>query len=403
MAGYRGFSKLPSSPYGCENTPTSAPERVPFSKFELCVLIPFTVLDAVLGISSAIYIVKHSGTIKPLAIALLCTSGILLIVIAFVAVYRARRAGGCGDLESSMGQNQQLSSTKTAKAQETGYIHLKEEAYTTAESRPSPTYSPTLAFKVYYAVRRAFSPSLPPRRMFETLSDKEQLLFQSETKFRLDDDNGDDDSVRSSDDRRRSGLWTSVFELAGDARLDQFRLATLKRFSKESRRSRYEMCADGDLPPSIVITKPEPTASPPRSRRGSRDFRHPGEAPLSFDPLRSHPFQVRESTLQQSKSLKDLKLLSANPIKRPSSRRSRSADPTPPDQSRLDSDQSIPQSKDRGKTQKPKMLSVIILTSATPTYETKPPSGYQLPRNLRKLPSPGKEGHSLRKAFSEGI
>lgn len=378
--------------------------HVPFSKFELCLLVPFAVLDAVLGISSAIYIVKHSGTIKPLAITILCSSGFLLILIVLVAVYRARRRERCRDIESSLKQYQPIS-TSTTTTQKTEYRNSleKEGASISMERRPSPGYSPTLAFKVYFAVRRAFSPSLPPRRMFKPLDDKERLLFHDEAKLDLYDDSEDCSSERSSNDRRRSGLWTSVFELAGDGRLDQFRFANLKRLSKESRHSKYELCAESDIPPKIVITKPEPTASPPRSRRGSSDFGHPGEAPLSFDPLRSHPFQVLESTLQQSKSLQDLKLLSVNSARRSKTRRSRSAEPTSPGQPRLGRELPKARSAVQQVAPKSRMLPVIVLEAAESTYSIKPPSSTQLPRGLRKIASPGKDGQTLRKAFREGI
>ncbi|KAK5651241.1 hypothetical protein OQA88_12706, partial [Cercophora sp. LCS_1] len=310
--GHREFSKLRSSPSEDENSHT-IPNRhyTPFSRFELCLLIPFTVLDAALAIFSAIYIVRHYGTVKPVAIVALCCSGTLLALLAVVGVCKARRVRWYSDLESGVKQKWRISVSKAPRARgEEAIGGFEKESLTPAEHLRSPTQRSTLGFKVYFAVRRAFSPSLPPRSVFETSHDKERLLSGGKgMPGSVDDDRDDRSSLESSEDGGRGGLWTSVFELAGDARLEQFRLANLKRLSKESRKSRYEMCADSNASVEITVTKPAPAASPPRSRRSSRDFGHTREPPLSFDPLRSHPVQAHKDQLQQSRSLQDFRFL----------------------------------------------------------------------------------------------
>lgn len=235
-----------------------------FSQFELCLLVPLSVFALALSIFSVVYMLQHSDAIKPTAIAALCFSVVLLAAIALMVIRRLRRPDWLRDLESGrqaqmIWQRRHFRWSRVSQLDTTGLYTV------TAEIRSQEASWPSFVTKVRLAVRKTISPSLFSRHSLET-SGYSHL------------EGGYDDrvSTESTEEKLEGGLWMSVFELPGDQR--------------ESRRSKYDMCAMGNNSTMggrmhITVTKPEPTATPPCSRRGSLSRPRRGPSPSGRQSL----------------------------------------------------------------------------------------------------------------------
>ena len=380
--------------------------RRPFSRFELCLLAPLAVFSAALAVFSTVYIIQHHGTVKPAAVAALCCTSFLLLVLGFVVSRRLRRPEWCRDLEAGVNRRWRMSTPtppNTFRGMRQATADSKGSYWAIPDPRPESPGRSTLAGKVRLVVKRAFTPSLASKGSFESsvssMTQKDRAyLFRAEM-------NGEDRSSMDSseDEKGGGGLWTSVFELSGEARLDRLRQANLKRLSRESRRSRYEMNAwedsttrgNQDLSAvEIVVTKPEPTASPPRSRRNSSsDVKNLRNAALSCSPLQPRQSQLgREPSTRQTKSTQDLTAHSKSNVAAPAPpRRPRSAEPGS-GRTHLPSKSSSAQSAEWGRHRER-----LLLPVAAPSP---PGSRAKAPRGLRRLPNHSE--HDLREVFKSG-
>lgn len=252
--GHGDLGKLRSPPSGGGG----GRRRSFFSQFELCLLVPLTVFALALGIFSAIYMLQHSGTIKPAAIGAICSSVVLLAAIALMVVRRFRRPDWLRDLESGrqtqmIWQRRHLRWSRVSQLDTTGLYTVASGTRHQEASRPS------LITKIRLAVRKTISSSLFSRHSFETSG-----------YCHLEGGYNDQVSRESTEEKMEGGLWMSVFELPGDKR--------------ESRRPKYDMSAMDEVSTmgeriNMTVTKPEPAATPPRSRRGSLSRSRRGPSP----------------------------------------------------------------------------------------------------------------------------
>ncbi|KAK3363012.1 hypothetical protein B0T25DRAFT_27390 [Lasiosphaeria hispida] len=321
------FTKLQSHPEADDGPVVHKRSRRAFTRLELCLLVPLVVFAAALGAFTIVYIIQHQGAVRPAAVAALCCTSLTLLSIGYVVSRRARRPDWCRDLESGSPKNWHISAPVPLSSPETRQpTFVSKASYTSLPySRPSSPCPSTLTNKVYLAVKNTFksSPNLLSRSSFEsstssaTQDDRERLIENQP-------------SAESPEIGAEGMLWTAVFELSGEARLAELKRLSIKELSAgdiEKPNSK------GTSEVKIVVTKPQPIASPPRSRRGSSDDARPNKrgVPLEFDPLRSNPFQVRRDL--SVRLTKSAQTLSSSPSKGrtadPILRRPRSAEPGP--------------------------------------------------------------------------
>jgi hypothetical protein len=374
--------------------PPTLPRRRPFSQVELCLLVPLTAFSAAVTVFTTIYLIQHRGTIKPVAIAALSCTSLLLLVVVYIVCRRLRRPDWHRDIEAGPVQKWQISAPLAPSSKQTTF-DSKGLYGAVPESRPSTPGKSTLSSKVRLAVKRTFNSGLLSQRSLEgPQGDRTALIRQN---F----DGESRSSSDSSEDEAGEGLWRSVFELAGDARLEQLRRANLKRLSRESRHSRYEMGGwESDKSKEtngveIVVTKPQPTASADSGRRASlADVRSLRDVSLAFDPLRANPVQLsRDPSVRQTKSSHDLpSLLKSNDRKTPSLRRPRSAEPGLGRENKL-----TPPAGGKSNRLLPVVPSLPV-TQLRPASPRIPAS--REARGLRKLPNPS--DHDLREIFKTG-
>ncbi|KAK0632895.1 hypothetical protein B0T14DRAFT_47481 [Immersiella caudata] len=391
--GHHGFTQLPSLPNESWMVPATQPRRRPFSRVELCLLVPLTAFSAAVTVFTTIYLIRHRGTIKPVAIAALCCTGLMLLVLVYIVCRRLQRPDWHRDVEAGHVQKWQISAPLGPSSGTKQTTCDSKGLYTAVpESRPSTPGKSTLSSKVRLAVKRTFSSGLLSQSPLESpQGDRTALIRQN---F----DGESRSSSDSSEDEAGEGLWRSVFELAGDARLEQLRRANLKRLSRESRHSRYEMSGwESDKSKEatrveIVVTKPPPTAAGDGGGRASlADVRSLRDVALAFDPLRANPVQLsRDPSVRQTKSSHDLpSLLKSNDRKTPSLRRPRSAEPGPSRENKLTPPAGGNSSR---------LLPVVPSLPALQPRSASPRS--REPRGLRKLPNPS--DHDLREVFKIG-
>lgn len=405
--GRREFSKLSTCPIESAMLPAmDTRRRRSFSRFELCLLIPLAVFAAALAIFTIVYIAQHHGAIKPAAVASLCCTSLLLLSVGYVVSRRLQRPDWHRDLESGSIKKWQISAPVSASLRGTQQTTFDSKGLYSVipNSRPSSPGTSTLSRKVRLAVKKTFSSSLLSRSSFEgsgsgtTQSDRDSLIGKT-----LDGD--DRCGTESSEDESGEGLWTSVFELAGDARLEQLRRANLKRLSRESRQSRYEMSgwdglADKPQEPAavrIVVTRPERIAS--RGRRESwTDVKSLRDVSLLFDPLRANPVRLsRDPSVRQTKSALDLPSLLQNTPATPALRRPRSVEPGRERSQQVEFHQSNIQTRHENRRLFPVAPSLPV--SQAGTGSRRAPAG-RTPRGLRKVPNPSE--HDLREVFRSG-
>ena len=404
--GRHEFSKVPTCPIESDMVPAmDTRRRRPFSRFELCLLVPLTVFAAALAVFTVVYIVQHHGVIKPAAIAALCCTSFLLLGVGYVVSRRLQRPDWNRDLESGSIEKWQISAPVSVSHRGTQQTTFDSKGFYAVipDSRPSSPGASTLSRKVRLAVKKTFSSSVLSRSSLEgsgpatAQRDRDSLIGKTP-------DGDDRCSTDESEDESGEGLWTSVFELAGDARLEQLRRANLKRLSRESRQSRYEMSgwdgsADKPQEPAavrIVVTRPEPIAS--RDRRESwSDVKSLREVSLLFDPLRANPVRLnRDPSIRQTKSAHDLPSLLQNAPATPALRRPRSVEPGR-ERSQLELDQSNTQKHHKNSRLLP--VAPSLPASQVRTGYHRAPAG-RTPRGLRKLPNPSE--HDLREVFRSG-
>jgi hypothetical protein len=392
--GHHGFTQLPSLPNESWMVPTIRRRR-PFSRVELCLLVPLTAFAAILAVFTTIYLIRHHDTVKPVAIAALCCTSLLLVGVGYIISRRLQRPEWHRDVEAGSLQKWQISAPLQASPA-TKQTTLDSKGFYAAisENRPSTPGKLTLSSKVRLAMKRTFSSGLLSQRSVESLQGRQE---DRAVLIRQLADGESRSSSDSSEDEAGEGLWRSVFELAGDARLEQLRRANLKRLSKESRHSTYEMSGWDSRESNsvgIIVTKPQPTASSIHGRRTSlADLRSLREVSLAFDPLRANPVQLsRDASMRQTKSSHDLpSLLRSTDRTAPSIRRPRSAEPHPSCEDRL-----TPLTGGKSNRLSPAVPSLPAsqLMSARPRV----PAGG--PRGLRRLPNPS--DHDLREVFRTG-
>jgi len=375
-------------------------ERPSFSRFEIGLLIAVGLCAGPLVIFTIIYIIQHRGSTPPAAIAALSCTSFLLLVVGFIVYRRLRKpnndarlvdveaGAGVGverlrHISAPMGMNKMQERTFESKG-----------TYTVVPGAPEPQpvkCNLGLADKVssvskgvlsggggFWASRKS------PMTSTVSLEEQEEFLFpsgserssteMSDGRFSTENNNNqvDQQTTRSGD----GGLWSSVFELASEARH-----SLLLRAAPPSKQAQQETdtktvaaaatntTAKAFESPRIVVTKPEPAVSPPPSR-GRQQQQQSFSVPvttnttsnatvtrqltvarqrgtsLAIDPLRSHPVQFlgrESSTIRQTKSAHNLPSLSRESSRSGSSasdiptdmpRRPRSAEPGP-DRTRL--------------------------------------------------------------------
>ncbi|KAK0730750.1 hypothetical protein B0H67DRAFT_48839 [Lasiosphaeris hirsuta] len=317
------FTKLQSHPEADEGPVVHRRSRRAFTRLELCLLVPLVIFAVALAAFTIIYIVQHNGAVKPAAVVALCCTTLTLLSIGYVVSRRARRPDWYRDLESGSLQNWQISAPVPMSSPETSQATLvSNTSYAPIpNTRPSSPCPSTLTNKVYLAVKNTFksSPSLLSRSSFEsstssaTQDDRERLLENQS-------------SAETPEIGAEGKLWTAVFELSGEARLAELKRLSIKELSAEDIEKPN---SEGTSQVKIVVTKPQPIASPPRSRRGSFDGgRSKRDMSLEFDPLRSNPFQVRRDlSVRLTKSAQTLSSPSKGRTADPILRRPRSAEP----------------------------------------------------------------------------
>lgn len=401
--GHHEFSRLPTYPTESEGNATIRSNRPrAFSPLELGLLVPLAVLAAALATFTIVYICQH-GVVKPAAIAALCATGVLLLAVGYVVSRRMRKPDWCRDLESGLGNRWQTPALLPPSPKEMAQMTLASNGVYTAvpnsqPTTPPPPPRPTFANKVVLAVKKTFSPNLSSKSSWDNFiskhDDNERLIHYGDERLSTE-------SLELPAEEKRRSLWSSVFELAGDARMDQLREANLKRLSRQELSAGLVRVPSKRENPGvkITLTKPRATASPPRSRRESfSDDISSRDVSLSFDPLRSNPFLQlsRDPSVRHTKSAQNL----TTPMTKDTTtervpRRPRSAEP----KSR------------RGYDAAAMQLFADQMAGLgpdwTPTPPTTPPPASQrsrsaTPRGLRKLPSPGpigQGGRDLRTAY----
>ncbi|KAK4454678.1 hypothetical protein QBC34DRAFT_139243 [Podospora aff. communis PSN243] len=389
--GHHGFTQLPSLPNESWMAPATRRRR-PFSRVELCLLIPLIVFAALLAVFTIIYLIRHRGTVKPVAIAALCCTSLLLLGVGYIVSRRLQRPEWHRDVEAGPFQKLQISAPLPASPVTKQTTFDSKGFYAAiSESRPSTPGQSTLSGKVRLAMKRTFNPGLLSQSSVESLQGRREDRVAH---IRQPADGESRSSSDSSGDEAGEGLWRSVFELAGDARLEQLRQANHKRLSRESRHSRYEMSgwARESNGVEIIVTKPQPTASGASGRGTSlADARSQREISLAFDPLRANPVQLtRDTSMRQTKSSHDLpSLLRSTDRTTPSLRRPRSAEPRPGCE-----DRSVPLIGGKSNQLLPVAPS-LPASRVSPARPRIPASGG--PRGLRRLPNPS--DHDLREVF----
>ncbi|KAK3335605.1 hypothetical protein B0T19DRAFT_13577 [Cercophora scortea] len=299
MGSPTAFTRLPSR------------RQRPFSRFELVLLITIVLFAATNAIFSAVYIIKHPG-IQIAAIAGL-SGAILLLLGAGLTVYlRVRATHRRGDLESGIGKQWRISAPipitpptveleGESVGSKAGYTYL-------------PQQSPSESIQLPKSYHRAASKtpkkdgflSCWTSRKSKTEAEQEdrEFLISSE---RSSTDMSEDQFSLGSRDGVKGSLWTSIFELAGEAGFEQ------QRRANSQRKSRRISKAAEPSEVKIIITKPEPTAtlSPPLSRPqspASLNTAATGRNKLTAaDGLRSHPVYIhRDPSVRKTKSTQTL-------------------------------------------------------------------------------------------------
>ncbi|KAK3693906.1 hypothetical protein B0T22DRAFT_437050 [Podospora appendiculata] len=301
MGSPASFTRLPTS------LPTSlqpGPRRL-FSRFELVLLVTIILFAATNGIYAVVYILKHPGT-QVAAVAGLAGAVLLLLGAAIVVYLRVRATHGRGDIESGNAKQWRISvpiPLPPAKAELEGeYTYLPQQSpydhIQLPKSYRAVTKTPKkdgYGFLSFWTSRKSKT---------EAIQEDREFLIPSERPWT---DMSEDQFSLASKDGMTGSLWTSIFELAGEAGSEQQRRAHSQRKSRRISR------ADESSEVKIVITKPEPTASPlpsPSRPQPSASVNHPptGRNRLTAaDGLRSHPVYFhRDPSVRKTKSTQTL-------------------------------------------------------------------------------------------------
>ncbi|KAK3393993.1 hypothetical protein B0H63DRAFT_31701 [Podospora didyma] len=322
------FSKLQSQSIKMDVT---SRRRSPFSRFELAILIPLVAFTAALAIFTIVDIVDHRGVVRPLTIAALCSTCMLLLAVGYVVFMRLRRPNACQDLESGISKDWKISAPIPISAPMKQTTYESKGSYTVVPGSGLPCHA-TLINRAYIVLKKGVKgvQSRSTLWMSTTQEDRQCLLFNGSDRSstELSEDWADNEKKP-----KEEGLWNSVFELSGDAaKLEE------KRRSEARLSAALTRAAGPDV--KIVLTKPEAVVSQSTDRRASSfdmgDLRQSANPPASIDPLRSHPIQFlrRDPSVRQTKSSQTLASAPKSRDPQPALRRPRSAEPGP-DRSRL--------------------------------------------------------------------
>ncbi|KAK1757728.1 hypothetical protein QBC47DRAFT_164426 [Echria macrotheca] len=345
-------------------TGTRSQSRPLFSRFELSLLVILTVSSASLVIFSLVYILQHRDSVRPAAIIAICLAGFLLAAMVVMVSRRMRRTARRTDLEDGQLKNWGVGTPiKPIRWSKQPQFDTKGLYSVIPDHRQQTPDEASFVDKVRNVVCKTLS--LSP------LSGSSFRSFSSSTRLLRDGGSGGPPSTETSE-----RLWASVFELPADNKLDQFRRDNLKRLSKESRRSRHEMCAsderrrlDEGVDRLDVITRPRSTLSPSRSRR-------------------ELPIKPREPQMSQSFSTSPGRLQVPNLVDVAGRGRT-----------------TTDFGNTRSEFERGRILPVVLSVPNHSINQTRTTNTSNVSRGLRRLPSPqapGCDGQDLRTAFKEG-
>jgi len=357
--------RLQSQPTGDPTgTGTRGQRRPFFSRFELSLLVILTVSSASLVIFSLVYLLQHRDSVKPAAIIAICLAGLLLAGMLVVVSRRMRSTDRQTDLEDGLLKNWRFHAPiKPIRWSKQPQFDTKGLYSVIPDHRQQTTDGTSFVDRIRTVIRKTLSPSSLSGSSFGTFPSP-RCPFRE----------GSSDSRPSME--TTEGLWASVFELPANDTVEQLRRDNLKRLSKDSRRSRYEMSASDERPPINkgvevldVVTRPRSTLSPPRSRR---------ELGIKLrEPHDSHPSSRSRSRLQVPDSI----------------------DEVGRGRVRTDIGHGNPE------LGRARMLPVVSPGPHPSSRQTRPSNNTHMSRGLRKLPSPqapGCEDLDLRTAFNMG-